>query len=108
MATKHDGLTEEEVVSCVLNPTVTRQIGLLVESAKQRLPGRGLNILDGGYGRGRSVAKLRELGFNAFGVDIDEMVMRNGYALFEKRGTIRIRFCDMPTIRRCLRTLSSR
>lgn len=49
------------------------------------LPGERINILDWGCGRWRSVAKLREQGFNAYGVDIDDAVMRNGYALFEGR-----------------------
>lgn len=45
-----------------------------------------VNVLDWGCGRGRSVAKLRELGFNAYGVEIDEKTMRNGFQLFQRRG----------------------
>ncbi|MCH2203696.1 MAG: class I SAM-dependent methyltransferase [Fuerstiella sp.] len=44
-----------------------------------------INVLDWGCGRGRTVAKLRELGFNAFGIEIDKTTMQNGFQLFQNR-----------------------
>lgn len=85
MGSKHDLLTENELSSYRLNSHLVAQI----EGLRQRFPEaqpQDINILDWGCGRGRSVAKLREQGFNAFGVDIDLKTMANGFPLFEQRG----------------------
>ncbi len=85
MGTKHDVLTEEELSEYQMNPAVRSVIEQFVREMDPRLPGEKINILDWGCGRGRSVAKLREEGFNAYGVDIDEAVLHNGYQLYESR-----------------------
>jgi ubiquinone/menaquinone biosynthesis C-methylase UbiE len=43
-----------------------------------------INILDWGCGRGRSVLWFRQRGYNAYGVDIDEIPLENGKILFKK------------------------
>jgi len=85
MGTKHDELTEEELTSYNVNPTVLGQLNSFLKRFPEMKP-EDINILDWGCGRGRSVAKLREKGFNAFGVDIDLTTMSNGFTLFEQRG----------------------
>jgi SAM-dependent methyltransferase len=45
-----------------------------------------LRVLDWGYGRGTTVAKLVEMGFDAYGVDIDPEPIKNGYPLFLAHG----------------------
>ena len=86
MATKHDVLKEEELAGFSVNPAVRNRIESFVRSIDPPLLKERINVLDWGCGRGRSVAKLLEQGFNAYGVDIDEITMRNGYELLEQRG----------------------
>ena len=86
MATKHDVLKEEELAGFSVNPAVTKRIESFVRGIDSPLPKERINVLDWGCGRGRSVAKLLEQGFNAYGADIDEITMRNGYELLELRG----------------------
>jgi 2-polyprenyl-3-methyl-5-hydroxy-6-metoxy-1,4-benzoquinol methylase len=83
---KHDILTEEELAAYSINPAIRSAIEQLVLRMEPPVPKEEINILDWGCGRGRSVAKLREDGFNVYGVDIDEAAMLNGYQLFEQRG----------------------
>lgn len=85
MGTKHDLLTEKELSSYRVNRKVLEELNIFMRNANIKHP-EEVNILDWGCGRGRSVAKLREQGFNAFGVEIDLNVMSNGFELFEKRG----------------------
>lgn len=85
MGTKHDVLTEAEMASFELNPRVVEHVNALCACFPGRKPSE-MNILDWGCGRGRSVARLREKGFNAFGVDIDRKTLANGSSLFEQRG----------------------
>lgn len=82
MSTKHDALTEADMLSFQMNPAL---LGQLREHAHARSPAL-LHILDWGCGRGRSVALLRQEGFAAFGIDIDRAVLRNGHELFRARG----------------------
>jgi len=85
MATKHDELTEKELASFHVNQRVMTQLERLLASSPGRTP-ETINVLDWGCGRGRSVAKLREKGFNAFGVDINPETMSKGFPLFRRRG----------------------
>jgi len=88
MGTKHDILTEEEMEKFSLSSVVDKEIKRFIAEKNGDLLSKQINILDCGCGRGRSVARLRELGFNAFGVDVDEKTMLNGFDLLEKRGLI--------------------
>ena len=84
VGTKHDLLTEEELAEFQVGENV---IAFLKEyQEKQGLEPNQINVVDWGCGRGRSVAKLRELGFNAFGVEIDRRTMQNGFDLLKSRG----------------------
>ena len=86
MGTKHDVLTRGELDAFRLTPVFLQAIENFVASREPGIAPQRINILDWGCGRGRAVAKLREAGFNAFGVDTDEMVMRNGYDLLDHLG----------------------
>ena len=85
MGTKHDVLTEEELSSYQVNPKIIQHLN----NWRRRFPDKQsseINILDWGCGRGRSVAKLRKKGFNAYGVEIEKKTISQGFTLFEKRG----------------------
>lgn len=84
MGSKHEILTEAELASYSISACILDELSRLQDMTQ--LPPEQINILDWGCGRGRSVALLRAQGFNAFGVDIDEATMRNGYDLFKGRG----------------------
>ncbi len=84
MGSKHDILTEQELSGFQVSNAVLTAITEFQETVG-RSAGQ-INVLDWGCGRGRSVAKLRELGFNAFGVEIDDATMKNGFDLFHSRG----------------------
>jgi ubiquinone/menaquinone biosynthesis C-methylase UbiE len=86
LSSKHDILTEEELAGYQINTVIYKTIKRFIEKIAPPMPNEEINILDWGCGRGRSVAKLKEEGFNAYGVDIDETIMHNGYRLFEQRG----------------------
>ncbi|MCC6658252.1 MAG: class I SAM-dependent methyltransferase [Rhodocyclaceae bacterium] len=75
---KHEPLTEAEMVGFRLNPA-------LLEQLRACAP-RPARILDWGCGRGRAVALLRQEGFEAYGIDTDLAVLRNGHALLRGRG----------------------
>lgn len=77
MGTKHDILTEKEMAEFEIQPAIREVIADLPP---------GSAILDWGCGRGRSVARLREQGHEAHGVDIDPMPIRNGSSLLRDRG----------------------
>ena len=81
---KHDVLTQAELDRFEMDPEfllyllgVEREIGI---------DRRSIRVLDWGCGRGRSVAKLCELGFDAYGVEIDSLPLKNGYELFSNNG----------------------
>jgi SAM-dependent methyltransferase len=80
MSSKHDRLTEEEMAGFRPNPALFGQLRALASAAAP------IKILDWGCGRGRSVALLRQEGFDAFGIDIDRAVLQNGHDLFRARG----------------------
>lgn len=83
---KHDILTEEEMSYFSLGSGIVAELNFLAADPNARQVGHARNVLDWGCGRGRSVARLIENGFNAFGVDTDHAVLHNGYPLFEGRG----------------------
>ena len=82
MSTKHDALSEADMQRFCMNPAL---LGQLRAQARARTT-PSLRILDWGCGRGRSVALLRQEGLEAFGIDIDRAVLRNGHDLFRARG----------------------
>ncbi len=86
MGSKHDILTEEEMSKFRLASVVDKEIRRFIAKQNGSLRPEQMNILDWGCGRGRSVAKLREQGYNAFGVDLDKKTIGNGFQLFENRG----------------------
>lgn len=86
MGSKHDVLTQLELDAYRMDPDILQAIHQTLLADDSDGDRHKINILDWGCGRGRSVAKLREAGFNAFGVDIDERTRRNGYPLFTERG----------------------
>lgn len=86
MGGKHDILTEEEMGRFFLAPGILAELNSLAASMIPVQASSARNVLDLGCGRGRSVARLIENGFNAFGVDTDQAALRNGYLLFEGRG----------------------
>lgn len=81
---KHNMLTAEEISKFVIESELLEYIEPYRN--KMNLEKQELNILDWGCGRGRSVLRLREQGYNAFGVDIDPEPIKNGRVLFLKRG----------------------
>jgi SAM-dependent methyltransferase len=83
---KHDVLTRQELDEYRLTPVILQALEEFAASRAPKVSREQINVLDWGCGRGRSVAKLREAGFNAFGVDIDERVMQNGHSLFSQIG----------------------
>jgi 2-polyprenyl-3-methyl-5-hydroxy-6-metoxy-1,4-benzoquinol methylase len=78
--TKHDRLTEKDVSQYVLP---NRVLVVLDECARQfGVAHSELRVLDWRCGRGMLVAKLLEVGFDAYGVDIDPGPIENGRPLF--------------------------
>lgn len=79
-----DRLTEEDMECFSLRET------LLIEMEKCRerlhLPKADFRVCDWGCGRGRSILQLREMGYAAFGAEIDGTRMSNGHALFRQKG----------------------
>ena len=84
MANKNDILTEREFKNFQLDQTLERCIFHFIN--KSHLDPEDINILDYGCGRGRSVLKLIDKGFNVYGVDSDKSVLQNGYRLFIQHG----------------------
>lgn len=84
MSSKLDVLTEEELATYKLNPILEKQIELFLSIHPEIKP-KELKVLDWGCGRGRSVAKLRDKGYQVFGVDISQKTIENGFQLFKKR-----------------------
>lgn len=78
---KHKDLTVEEVRGRVINPLVLAAI-----SEIEHVNGvgkEGICILDWGCGRGAAVAKFREMGYTAYGVDIDPKVISKSKGVFQ-------------------------
>lgn len=85
MSNKHNLLTEEEVINYQIETSIEQQIDHYLKKNSHLQP-HDLNILDWGCGRGRAVLSLLEKGFSAYGVDIDEQVIKNGALLFHQYG----------------------
>lgn len=85
MGGKHEVLTEAELASFKLHPTCMKPLDDYLRQHPEKKP-EDVNVLDWGCGRGRAVAKLREKGFNAFGVEIDRNCLSKGFPIFESRG----------------------
>ncbi|EKD88610.1 MAG: ubiquinone/menaquinone biosynthesis methylase-like protein [uncultured bacterium] len=81
---KHDLLTEEEFSAYKAPARAIQQLNQF--AASKGKSAAQVKVLDWGCGRGRFVLKLRELGFDAYGVDIDPEPVNNGLPLFEKKG----------------------
>jgi len=82
--TKHDLLTDQDVRQYVLP---RRVLAVLDECGRYFDVTRSkLRVLDWGCGRGMTVAKLLEMGFDAYGVDVDPEPIQNGRPLFLSRG----------------------
>jgi len=81
--TKHDVLTEDEMLNFSISPRIFR----FIEYYRNRmhLKNSEMNVLDWGCGRGRSVVWLRERGYNAFGTDIDPEPLGNCRKLLASR-----------------------
>lgn len=79
-----DQLTQQEFSQYRLNPEVIRYI----EECRARLglEKSEMRILDWGCGRGRSVAKLLQAGYDAYGVDIDLDTTELGRPFFGENG----------------------
>lgn len=82
--TKHDLLTEDELRRFALNPRTRTYLERFARESG-RSPAE-IRVLDWGCGRGRTVLALRELGWNAWGVDIDPEPVGNGLPLLRERG----------------------
>lgn len=83
---KHNILTEEEMRHFSIGADLVAELNSLAPRMNDQHSSLTHNVLDWGCGRGRSVARLIENGFNAFGVDTDHAILSNGYPLFEGRG----------------------
>lgn len=82
--TLHDTLTEKELANFYLN----KQFIQVIEKyhRENSLEKQAIKILDFGCGRGKSVAKLREQGYQAYGVDIEPYWLNKGRKLLIDRG----------------------
>lgn len=77
-------LTQTEFERFSPNPLLIKEI----ESIRNQfqIEKRDFRVLDWGCGRGRFVLWLREHGYDAYGVDIDNEPFRNGADLFGEKG----------------------
>ncbi len=84
MSSKHKILTEEEFGQFSINKRILHYLQLYAQNS--RLNKEEINVLDWGCGRGRSVLWLREKGYSAYGVDIDNKPIQNGQPLLMEKG----------------------
>jgi SAM-dependent methyltransferase len=81
---KHQVLTKDEVLKYRIEEDVINSIEEFRKN--ENIAKEELAILDWGCGRGRAVAKFREMGYRSFGVDIDEMPIKNSENFFSSIG----------------------
>jgi len=82
--TKHKILSQEEFSRFTPNP---RSLHYIEKHRKvTELAKEDLKILDWGCGRGRLVLWLKENGYDAYGIDIDEEPITKGLDLFKEKG----------------------
>ncbi|MBK8399871.1 MAG: class I SAM-dependent methyltransferase [Propionivibrio sp.] len=80
MSVKHDVLTDDDVRTTPLFPILRRHLETMRSRNFQGA------VLDWGCGRGRSVLFLRDIGFDAYGVDVDQNVLDRAEAALARRG----------------------
>lgn len=78
-------MTIEEINAAKTDQFLLQQLELFRINNPNMKPS-DINILDWGCGRGISVFKLREQGFNALGLEIDETTLHNGFEVFKANG----------------------
>lgn len=81
---KHIVLTVDEYKDYQINSRIIFYINEFLKN--HELLKDNINILEWGCGKGKDVLKLREMGYNAYGVDIDVEPINNGRKLFIKMG----------------------
>ncbi len=81
---KNNKLVENDVSGYKINPSVLELIETYCN--ENNIAKQEIRILDYGSGRGRSVAVLRNMGFLAFGVEVDLVPFNNGLDYFEQNG----------------------
>lgn len=86
MSRRYDVLSQEDFAAHRVRWEVRQQIVRLLDSPGTPSDRQQINVLDWGCGRGASVGKLLDQGFNAFGVEIDREVLQRGYPLLRERG----------------------
>ncbi len=81
---KNEVLSEAAIYRKPLNVRITE----LAEKVCHRLQVRksDLSILDFGCGRGETIIQLQELGWNAYGADINPVYVQNGKPMLRNRG----------------------
>ncbi|HVQ77392.1 MAG TPA: class I SAM-dependent methyltransferase [Candidatus Binatia bacterium] len=84
MSDKMIALTEEDLARYRIQEDIPRYI----EQSREALglPRNRMRVLDLGCGRGEAVIRLRERGYDAYGVDIDSRYIENGRSLLQQRG----------------------
>jgi SAM-dependent methyltransferase len=78
LGSKHELLTWDEVEKAQLRPVLKDILNDFIVSGRQSSQ---IRILDLGCGRGITVLKLLQQGFDAYGVDVDPVPVRNGLPL---------------------------
>ena len=81
---KRKKLTDSEVADYQINPTILKLIEQYCH--ENNVAKEDLSILDYGSGKGKSVAVLRNMGFAAYGVEIDPLPFKNGLDYFIQNG----------------------
>ena len=89
-------LTDEDVKVHTIRDTLSRYLEFA--GKKLSINKQQMKVLDFGCGRGRTVLILRENGYEAYGVDINQARMELGYELIEERLK-----CDVKNLLRPIR-----
>lgn len=84
MATKHDLLTDDEMLTYPLRPIIAEAVATAARTLGRPLP--DIRVLDWECGRGRLVGKLRQAGVQAYGVDGDPGPIEKGLPWFRAHG----------------------